>query len=143
MKSGLPPSSRPARNSTSRLVALGFVAATLVVGMQPAASACPLTDVDCVVGEVEEVVDGLPDSTEEVGETVEDVTSDPGKAVEDVVTGTADKVNETVEDTFAPPGLPPTGDPGVEIPSSSSRVPEATGRVRNASHTRPLVSTTR
>jgi hypothetical protein len=136
MYGGTPPSSGSYRTVFKNLLLLWFVA-VLVLGIQPRASACPVTDVDCVVDKAKDVVDDAPETVEEVEETVEEVVSDPEGSVEKIVSDTKDAVNDTVKETVQPPDAPDSDVSGVDVPEGSSPGPDTSEKVRDDRARRP------
>jgi hypothetical protein len=128
---------RPSRRSFTNLVTLGLMATGLILGIQPQATACPLTDLDCVVDEAKKVVEEVPAIVDEVEETVEDVTSGTEEVVKDVVTGAKETVDDVVRETVEPPGAPEVRDPGVgsTVPPAGRGAPEV---VRDVGGRRPV-----
>ena len=99
------------------LLPAGLIAAFL--GIAAPASACPLTNPNCVIDKVEETAD---DAVHDVDETLDRVREEADRTVDDVKE-TVDQVEETVAETVDPPPGPTAPPPPTEPPGPGPRDP--------------------
>ena len=120
------------------MAGLFALATAATIGLMGSAGACPVTDPNCLLQDVDKTVDK---AVSQVGEIKDEVENTAGKVVEDA-TGAVDSVKQTIEETAGPivgpgtnprpkspidPGTSPKG-PGTQDSPRNNRPAEVLGK---------------